>query len=92
MLTTDHYNFILNRVSVVSKESSKRFGEETLTPIGYFGNLKHVLERLTLMTCLEADLSDIKSIIEAMERLSDEFVDAVSTANINVKSLDIKDN
>lgn len=72
VITSDQHQFILNQIAVRGSES-KSAGEEYMKPVGYYHNIRLLIDGLIKRSVKTADLDSLECMSNEIERVSELF-------------------
>ena len=61
-LTTDAYNYILQKRRVIQDEESENFGKESWSNVSYHGRFKDVISKLIDLEIKQSDVTDLQEL------------------------------
>lgn len=69
VITSDTYCYVLNKKMV-----NKNTNEEYLSAVGYYGDLKHLVDSLINREVRESEVTSIQGVLEVIENAKNDIV------------------
>lgn len=69
VITSDAYCYVLNKKMV-----NKKTNEEYLSAVGYYGDLKHLVDSLINREVRESEATSIQGVLEVIENAKNDIV------------------
>lgn len=85
-IDSDENQFILKEIGTVQDETSKNFGEQTQTILGYFGTVEQALiclEKIMLRRAIRTKDYTLKEAVELMRSFNNELINCIQGGKQN---------
>lgn len=63
-ITSDSYNLILQKRSVIKKENSENYGEETWTAISWHHSFESIIRKLIILEVKQSEIVELQKMCE----------------------------